>query len=193
MTTILLARHGETDWNREHRWQGHADTELNAAGRAQARVLGDRLAGTHLDAVHASDLRRALETAEIAAGGRGLEIHADPALREIDDREWTGLTWPEIEARFPEGARRHRAGGTGWALGESWEAMAARVLDALARIARAHPGDTVLCVSHGGPVRAALAHADGVDLAEYRRSRPEPANGSLAELAVQDGTISRIH
>ena len=65
MTTLLIARHGETEWNREERYQGHADPPLNETGRAQAEQLAERLAGEPIDAVYASNLRRASETAEI--------------------------------------------------------------------------------------------------------------------------------
>ena len=192
MTRILLARHGETDWNRDGRWQGHADTSLNATGREQAHELERFLADVELDAVYSSDLRRALETAEIVARAKGLTVVSDSALREIDDLEWTGLTWSEIESRFPEGARRHRAGGTGWEPGETWEAMSERVIVALTRIATTHPGGCVLCVVHGGPIRVVLAHAIGLDLGEYRRTQAEPANGGVSEIAVEDETFRRI-
>jgi broad specificity phosphatase PhoE len=192
MTTILLARHGETDWNRDHRWQGHADPPLNAVGREQARALAAALRDVRLDALYSSDLRRALETAAIVARAKRLAVITDPALREIDDLEWTGLTWPEIERRFPEGARRHLAGGTGWESGETWEAMSERVVVAIRQIAAAHPSGDLLCVLHGGPIRAVLAHTAGIDLGEYRRVAPDPANGTVSRIAVEDGAFRRI-
>ena len=102
MTTILLARHGETEWNREGRFQGHADPPLNATGRAQAAELAAGLKGVELAAVYSSPLRRALETAELVAAEHGLEPVAVDALREVDVGFWEGLTRPEVEARFPE-------------------------------------------------------------------------------------------
>jgi broad specificity phosphatase PhoE len=84
VTTILLARHGETDWNRDGRFQGWADPPLNETGRAQARALAEQLRGTPFDAVYASDLRRAHETAEIVAAPHGVPVLADEGLREID-------------------------------------------------------------------------------------------------------------
>ena len=95
MTTILLARHGETDWNRERRFQGHADPPLNETGREQARTLAAELAGEELDAVYTSDLARANETAKIIASRLGVPVVVDAELREIDVGEWQGLTWPE--------------------------------------------------------------------------------------------------
>jgi probable phosphoglycerate mutase len=165
VTTILLARHGETDWNREHRWQGHADPPLNDRGREQAAELARQLAGIRFHAVYSSDLARARETAEIVSATTGLAVVVDPALREIDVGEWRGLPTPEIEARFADGYRRHAGGGDGWEHGETHAAMSVRVVDAIGRIAAAHPGGDVLCVVHGGVMRALVAHAAGVDLA----------------------------
>jgi hypothetical protein len=96
VTTIYLARHGETDWNAQARWQGHADTPLNERGRTQAQALAGRLAAVPFAAAYASDLRRARETAEIVVDGRDLPLRIDPRLREIDVGSWQGLTNDEI-------------------------------------------------------------------------------------------------
>jgi broad specificity phosphatase PhoE len=150
-TTILLARHGETDWNREGRWQGWADPSLNGTGHDQARKLAEKLAGTDIDAVYSSDLRRALETAEILAAPHNLTVATDPGLREIDVGQWSGLTRDQIAERFPLG---NRPGG------ETREQHSDRVLASVERIARAHPGERVLIVAHGGCLRALQRHLD---------------------------------
>ena len=152
MTTILLARHGETDWNREGRFQGWADPALNAAGREQARRLAEQLRDTPFDAVYSSDLRRAHETAQIVAAPHRVPVVTDPGLREIDVGSWSGLTRAEIEERFP-GAEHHD--------GESRADHLARVLSTVERIARAHLGERILIVSHGGSLRALRRHAIG--------------------------------
>jgi broad specificity phosphatase PhoE len=158
MTRILLARHGETDWNREHRWQGQSDTPLNDTGRKQARALAEELAGEPLDAVYSSDLIRAHETARVVAEQRGLDVVAIRDLRERSFGSLEGLTTDEIQARYP-GIELP------WSDGETREAMAERVLGALKRIAETHPDAHVLVVSHGGPLRAVLTHCglDGVE------------------------------
>ena len=148
MTTILLARHGETDWNREGRWQGWADQPLNDTGREQARGLAEQLRSTPFDAVYTSDLRRASETAEIVAAPHGVPVVADPELREIDIGSWSGLTKSQIQERF--GGERVD--------GESREHHARRVLAAVERIARAHPAGRILIVTHGGTMRALRTH-----------------------------------
>src|SRR4029079_3482461 len=101
MTTILLARHGETDWNVERRVQGHSDTPLNDTGRGQARALAEELAGEPIDAVYSSDLVRAHETARLVAEQRGLDVTAIRDLREKHFGTWEGLTDVEIHDRFP--------------------------------------------------------------------------------------------
>jgi broad specificity phosphatase PhoE len=178
-TTILLARHGETDWNLGRRVQGQSDTPLNDTGRAQAQALAGELAGERLDAVYSSDLVRAHETARIVAEPRGLDVTALPDLREKNFGTWEGLTDDEILVRFPDA--RHGP----WGDGETTEDVARRVVAALLRIAESHPGGQVLVVSHGGPLRAALARC-GVD-------RPGAiANGQVARIAVRDGLLRQV-
>jgi phosphoserine phosphatase len=139
VTTLYLARHGETDWNREGRWQGHALTPLNETGREQARVLADRLKAVSLAAIYSSDLPRALETAQIIGSKRGLKAIPDPDLRELDVGSFEGFTEAELD-------------GHQWD-GESQEAHRGRVLAAVLRIAGQHPDCGVLVVTHGGSLR----------------------------------------
>lgn len=192
MTTILLVRHGQSEWNREGRWQGHADPPLSDAGRRQARELADKLARTRLDAIYSSDLERARATAEVVAAAHSLQVVADPALREIDVGEWSGLTTDEIERRYPAGFQRHVDGDDGWQDGEPHAAMSSRIVEAISRIADTHPVGQVLCVLHGGVMRALLAHAEGADLRSFRLQNRGPANGTVARIAVEEGTFSRI-
>jgi broad specificity phosphatase PhoE len=192
VTKILLARHGETDWNRDNRFQGHADPPLNATGRAQAGELAAVLATEQLAAVYSSPLRRALETAEIVAAGHGLKPVPLEALREVDVGSWQGLTRTEIEARFPEQFARWLGFEQGWDDGESYEEMSNRVIGGLLDLSAAHHGERILVVTHGGPVRAAYALADGITHAEARRRGPVVANTFVAEFAVEDGTLRRV-
>jgi len=159
-TRILLARHGETDWNRIGRWQGHADPPLNELGRRQASELAEQLAGDRVAAVYSSDLERASQTARVVGDRLGLPIVEDARLREIDVGSWSGLTRAEVEARFPEGFARWRAGEIGHD-GETREELTERVVAAIERIAEAHAGETVLVVTHGGAIRALRRHTAG--------------------------------
>jgi probable phosphoglycerate mutase len=189
VATLLLARHGETDWNREGRFQGQSDPPLNDLGRAQARALADRLARVPLAAVYASPLRRAYETAELAAAPHGLPVRSAPALREVDVGSWSGLTRREAEERFPAGYRRWLAYGEGWDDGETYAELAARVVPALLALAAAHDGLPVLAVTHGGPIRAAVAHAEAIDYAEARRTVAVVENCGLVRVAVEGGRL----
>lgn len=160
MTRILLARHGETDWNRVGRWQGHADPPLNETGRLQAVELAETLAGDGVVAVYSSDLSRASETARAIGERLGVEVVEDPALREIDVGSWSGLTREEVQTRFPEGFARWLDGEIGHD-GETREALTARVVRAIERIAGLHHGGTVVVVTHGGAIRALRRHLHG--------------------------------
>lgn len=192
MTTILLARHGETDWNRGGRFQGHADPPLNDDGLAQAAVLAKELADVELETVYASPLRRAFETAEVLATPHRLAPVPLEALREVDVGSWQGLTREEVESRFPEQFTNWLAYGQGWQDGESYEEMAKRVVAGLLRLAAAHDGQRILAVTHGGPIRATFAFANGSSYADARRLGPTIGNAFLAEFAVERGALRRL-
>jgi broad specificity phosphatase PhoE len=192
VTTILLARHGETDWNREGRFQGHADPPLNDTGQAQAAGLAVQLADVELAAVYSSPLRRAFETAALVGAPHDLAPTALDALREVDVGSWQGLTRDEIEARFPEQFARWLDYDQGWPDGESYEEMGRRVVAALLELAAAHDGERILAVTHGGPIRAAFAFADGSSHADARRLGPRIGNVFLAEFAVESGALRRL-
>ena len=148
MTTFLLVRHGETDWNAEGRLQGHTDRPLNESGRRQARELAERLADEQVDAVYASDLARARETAAIVGDRIGLPVVLAPDLREKDWGSWEGLTGDEralVEL-----------------VGESTEAHRERTMRALRRIAARHPAGRVVVVTHGGSLRRVQAAIHGI-------------------------------
>ncbi len=176
MTTILLARHGETDWNRDLRVQGHSDTPLNELGREQARALAEALAGEPIQAIYASDLSRARETAEIVAASRELEVQLEPALRERNFGSWEGLTREEIDGRFGDSSTHD---------GETNDEVRERVLAAVHRIVARHPGEEVLVVSHGGALNSLWHHASGARLERW-------ANCAVYRLAFRDGTFTPI-
>jgi broad specificity phosphatase PhoE len=192
VTTILLTRHGESDWNRARRWQGFADRPLTETGREQAVALAERLADTELDAVYSSDLQRARETAEIVARSKGLRVETTPDLREVDVGSWSGLTRTEAEARFPEAYARWLQGGEGWDDGETYAEMSRRVVGAILRIAAKHPNGRVLVVAHGGSIRAVHAAALGVDVHTYRRIQRVEPNATLSAVCVNEGRLSEL-
>ncbi len=179
MTEILLVRHGETDWNVERRVQGHTDRPLNETGEAQARALADELRGERLDAVYASNLSRARETARAVADPLGLAVEELPALREKHFGTWEGLLDTEIRERFPESQNGP------WGDAEVMAEVSERVLDALRTIAENHPDGRVLVVSHGGPLRAVLRSIDaGGDL--------PIGNCQVLRLAYENGVLRSL-
>lgn len=154
MPTLLhVVRHGETDWNRDGRIQGHTDVPLNPDGRRQAIALGRALEGLPLAAAYASDLARAWETAELALAGRGLPVVRLAGLREKHFGTWEGLTDDEVRRRFP------KAQNGQWGDGETAEQLADRVIAAIDQIAGGHSGEGVLVVTHGGSIRSLYRHA----------------------------------
>jgi broad specificity phosphatase PhoE len=192
MTELLLVRHGETDWNRDNRFQGHADPPLNGVGREQAHALAELLADEPFTAVYTSPLRRAAETAAIVAASHGLEPVPVDALREVDVGAWQGLTRDEVEQRFPEQFARWREHGPGWEDGERYEEMGNRVVTALLDITGQHDGERILGVTHGGPIRAALAFSDGVSHAEARAAGPRVGNCFVCGFVAGRGALRRL-
>ncbi|MCS6845218.1 MAG: histidine phosphatase family protein [Caldilineales bacterium] len=170
-TTLLLLRHGETEWNLTGRWQGQAaDTPLTDLGRQQARIVAQRLRSYPIQAIYSSDLARAFETAQIVGEALGLAPIPEPGLRESDIGAWMGLTWEEIVARFPDevaamlAGQDVRRGG-----GESFTELQARLGATAERIVARHPGQTVLLVSHGAALRSLVAHVLGASLSQMHR------------------------
>lgn len=191
MGTWYLVRHGETEWNRTGRMQGHLGVPLNAEGRHQATLLAGRLRNVEFSAIYSSDLARAAETARIIADGRDLAITADSDLREFSGGEWEGLTLEEIETRHPGLlAERIEAGGNmGWSApgGES-------AIDALQRVrrfstranAKLDAGENILVVAHGGTLRALVVCL--LDLADTDFWKFHVDNTALAIVSDHDGS-----
>jgi broad specificity phosphatase PhoE len=180
---LWLVRHGQTDWNLEGRYQGHADMPLNALGLAQARLLADKLYGEVFDALYTSDLERAYQTARVLADSLDLEPVPDPRLREIHQGEWQGLLVVDVAQRFTAEVERRRADPLSARPpgGESVGELAARMASAAGDIARRHPGGKVLVVSHGLSMAALLAQARGVPLAQVYTLIPENTQVEVVE------------
>lgn len=158
VTRLYIVRHGETDWNREGRVQGHTDTPLNATGRSQARALRQQLVSVTFHAAYASDLSRAYETATIIIGEGAISVIPCRDLRERHCGDWEGRILDEIAQTDPIGleAWRNRQADAGPPGGENESLLQDRVLATLDGIVAAHAGQTVLVATHGGPVRAIL-------------------------------------
>ena len=158
---LFLFRHGETDWNRQGRLQGHTDTLLNATGLVQAEALTERLRPHRLDAVVSSDLARAWSTGRIVAEGLGVPLISEPGLREANIGEAEGLYWPEVKSRFGETLteRWFTDDDAAFPGGETGLETRSRGLAALRRFVTEQPYRRVGVSTHGAMVRQLMKHA----------------------------------
>ncbi len=170
---ITFVRHGETDANAASIWQGQGDAALSTLGREQAVSLKSRLEAKQFDAVLSSDLRRTMQTSELA----GLEPMADSSWREMDIGAWEGLSRAEVQERFPDEIARLRSGDRDVAMGggESWVEFGRRVGGALERLVSETPaGSRVLVMAHGGVIHSVLSQRLG-----FGDKRPWPISRIL--------------
>lgn len=168
-TTIVLIRHGQTDWNLSGRWQGHTDIALNDTGRSQASALARRLASWPIAAIYSSDLRRAHQTASVLAHELGLSLELDAAWRERYGGDFQGMTFEELDRRHPEALHAMRQRGEAPPGGESNLDVARRVVEAFDEVVERHPGQMVAVVTHGGAMRALIGYVVGLPLGQSPR------------------------
>lgn len=168
---LLLIRHGETDWNRELRFQGQVDVPLNATGHEQARRLGDRLASEPAHQLYSSDLVRTLQTAGPAAERLALSGVADRALREQAFGVIDGMSVPDIQREHPDIWARWLDFDADYAPpgGESQRQFHDRVMGVMARLVRAHAGKRLVIVTHGGVLDILYRMANGMPLGGPRQ------------------------
>ncbi|KGQ19446.1 Phosphoglycerate mutase [Lysobacter dokdonensis DS-58] len=182
---ILLARHGETAWNAEGRYQGQEDIPLSGVGEAQARSLGDRLRHVHIDRAVASPLKRALRTAELALGeDRLAKLTTDAGLMEIAHGTWEGLLAAEIRERDPDRlhAWRHAPHEVLMPEGESLQHVIDRAWPALQRATEGLGKDeTLLVVAHDAVNRVLLCKVMGLPLSRLWTFRQAPTTLNLLE------------
>lgn len=181
---IVLVRHGESEWNAAGILQGHLGPGLTPLGRAQAEATADLLVRTRAEPalIARSDLPRVVETAApLEQRYPHVEVVLDPRLREVDLGTWAGRTRaqvaetePEVLAAWDRGEDVRRGGG------ETMAEVQARMVAALADLARRAPGRTVLVFSHAGPIRVAVAATLG--LAARTRTLAEVANCAVTEV-----------
>lgn len=189
MTEFLLIRHGETDFNRQMRFQGHIDAPLNATGHDQAARLAERLAAEPLQHVVVSDLQRARDTAAPLLARRALAHAFDPAWREQAFGALEGLVVTEVRDRHPEmwaAWSRHEA-DTAPPGGESYRAFHARVMGALAALAQAHAGARIAVFTHGGALDMVWRQLHGLPLAGPRQC--EIPNTGISRIGWADGRL----
>lgn len=169
-TLILLVRHGQTPTTGKILPGRAAGLHLAEAGTSQAHRVAERIAELpRVDAIYASPLERARETAAPIAKALKQRVKIDKGLLECDFGDWTGAELGKL-MKLPEWSTVQKAPSTfRFPNGESFTEMQTRMVTALDRIREAHPGGTVVCVSHADPIKAAVAHAMGTHLDLFQR------------------------
>ena len=193
MTRLILVRHAESEM--KGCYVGRLDPPLSAQGRAQADALARRMAGQSLAAVYSSPLKRALTTAQMIAAPHGLEVNVIAELAELDFGDWDGLTYQEIAEIAPQRFNRWLADPAQARPpnGETLLEMSQRVMEAINGIIAAHPGETVVVVTHGGPARIIVCHALGISLSEQWRIRQDLAAVSWLDFDERWATLSLLN
>jgi len=169
--TLILVRHGQTDWNVNGRYMGWTDEPLNEEGLRQAERLGRRLERWPISAVYSSPLKRAWRTAEIIAGPHSVPVHTVEDLGEMRIGAWEGLYAGDIAARYPGLWKTWRTNPGDFRMpgGESLGEVRQRAVKAFDRIMDDSEGRMVLAVTHDVVVRLLAAHCLGVSADIYRR------------------------
>ncbi len=195
MSRLLLVRHGATEYNSARKFQGYSDIELNATGYRQVERLRDRLVYDEIDAVYSSDLRRALVTAEVISSGHKMDIVTCPELRETNFGNVEGLTFEEGSRLYPEVAESN----TNFSLqlkfpgGEGSEGFIERVSKFLDKLKSHTPSQTMLIVSHGGPLQVLVCCLLGIDLRHLRQIRFDNASLSIVETYSYGAVVSLLN
>lgn len=160
MTEIIIIRHGETEWNKTGRFQGHSDVPLSEEGRAQAEALGKNLVVDHVDAIYASDLTRAMETAAPLAERFGLPVIPDPQLRELNFGAWEGRNFNDVNAENPDAMKNFYNDPEQANIpdSENFTNFQRRVAGRVREIAAQERGKRIVIVSHGASIRILLAN-----------------------------------
>jgi probable phosphoglycerate mutase len=193
MTRLLLVRHGATELSAEDRFSGSVGVDLSDEGRRQAAALAQRIADDAIHAVYASPLGRAHETAAILAAPHRLAVAPRDGLREISHGHWEGLRRREVEERFPDEYAAWEEDPFTFAPqgGESGVSVLARALPVVREIVVAHPGQTVLVVSHKATLRLILSSLLGFDARGYR-DRLDQAPACLNVVDFKDAVRARL-
>lgn len=159
-TTIYITRHGQTEWNTQKKFQGHNDSPLTELGVKQAEWLGESLRDTVFDLIYSSSSPRAIRTAEIVAGGRGISIEACDEFKEINLGIWEGMNQDEAERSYPEQSHHFWKDPEAFQVpnGETFRDVSERAINKLRQIAVEHSGKSILVVTHTVVVKLIMAY-----------------------------------
>ena len=194
MTTIYLIRHGQAEGNYYRRCHSWHNGLLTSKGREQLVLLEKRFENVHIDAVYSSDLYRAMSTAGAIYRPRGLTLRVDPGLREIGAGAWEDIPWGQLLHDHREALTSFLCCDPDWYIegGEHFPQVRERVERAVARIAAAHPGQTVAVVSHGCAIRAGLSAWLGMGVDRIGLI-PLSDNTGVAKLEVENSHVQVVY
>lgn len=193
-THLVLIRHGETAWNAERRLQGHIDIALNVEGMRQAAALARALRRETFNAMYASDLQRAHQTAVAIAQRQGQTVQIDAGLRERCFGGFEGLLYADIEQRFPRQFAAWQARDVdgempaGVRVAETFRQFFQRCIRTIGTIGARHPGQRIAIVAHGGVLECAYREALGLALDTPRDFTVR--NASINRFLINDGALS---
>lgn len=192
-TRLYLVRHGATELSAEDRFAGAIDVLLSDAGREQARLLGQRLAGDDIAVAYASPFKRTMDTARLIVAPHKLEVTPNEGIREIAHGRWEGKTRAEVEKEFPEEYSRYEHDPFSFSPmgGESGLQVTARALPALLRIIEENCDKHILVVSHKATIRLLLSSLLGFDPRKYR-DRLDQSPCALNIIDFKDLTHARL-
>ncbi len=195
MARLFLVRHGITEFNSTRRFAGYSDVELSELGYRQVERLRDRLAGEKIDAIYCSDLKRTVVTAEVISGERGINIVTCPELREANYGEIEGLTFAEIRSKHPGVAENISNFNLQLTFpgGESFEQFIERTSSFLDRLVNHAPTDTILIISHSGPLRVLACRLLGIDMGCWWQIRFDNASLSIMDTYPRGAIISLLN
>ncbi|KXS21088.1 phosphoglycerate mutase [Gonapodya prolifera JEL478] len=198
-TRILLVRHGATELSAEDRFAGSTNVALSETGIAQAKALGKRLATVPIAAVYASPMHRCITTAKTILAERSdidpLGVETMEGLKEIDHGKWAGKTRDEVQSQFAEEYKEWDSDPFTYAPpgGETGLSVLNRSLPCIRKIAKRHPGETVLVVSHKATIRLLIGSFLGFDLRRYRdHLDQQPCCLNIVDMKIADGLVARL-
>lgn len=191
MTSIIIVRHGQTEWNMLGKWQGSADIPLDTRGLEQAELLGERLKYWRIDVIYSSHLQRAVQTADAIAKHHDLAVQIEPAWRERHAGDCEGMTRAEIIEKYTDMVR---IGNFQAPNGETHDQLTARIIPAFEQLQTQHAGESILLVSHGGTIAALIAHILGMPHQESWRFTAGYNTGlSRIELTDHGWRLTRLN
>lgn len=186
MTRLFLIRHGETAWNKQHRFQGSADIPLNGVGLAQAEAVGERMASLALSRIVSSDLKRAYQTAAAVVHHHPtLTIEADTRLREISFGKWEGLTYKQIQETYPDDLLAWQSDiMTPSTEGEPVEDFYRRIATFADQFEPFQKDELVAVCAHGGALQMLLCHLLDLPPSSYWKFRMY--NTAVSEVRIHE-------